>query len=76
MMSIQKVSSRSKKLNKVIWKQEVRSFELNNPELNHTSDDYVDSVVPENSNNDNGEKEMVNKLNLMTNEINHEIHND
>ncbi|WP_126322017.1 hypothetical protein [Companilactobacillus musae] len=76
MMSIQKVSSRSKKLDKVIWKQEGRSFELNNPELNHTSDDYVDSVVPENSNNDNGEKEMVNKLNLMTNEINHEIHND
>ncbi|WP_119326116.1 hypothetical protein [Companilactobacillus musae] len=63
-------------MDKVIWKQEGRSFELNNPELNHTSDDYVDSVVPENSNNDNGEKEMVNKLNLMTNEINHEIHND
>jgi len=59
-----------------IWKQEGKKYVLNNPRLNSTSDKYLDSVVPEDLNNDSGDEVLANKLNLMTDEINHEIHND
>lgn len=59
-----------------IWKQEGKKYVLNNPRLNSTSDKYLDSVLPEDLNNDSGDEVLANKLNLMTDEINHEIHND